>query len=760
MLVQTARRRWAPLILLVGTLLALPAPSAAQTAASSWGYITMRDGVTLRYSVALPPGRGPHPAVVNYAGYSSGTYPDGVSGFAASTFTDRGYAMVGVQARGSGCSGGSYRTLLGKEWADDAREVIDWIAEQPWATSKVGMVGVSFPGVTQWTAARNPSPHLAALVPIASLADPVRDAAGPGGIVQPGFFLLWGGIQNGYMAQGVAGAIAQGDTQCASNVASRGGIEPEHQPLFGQLTQAYEDELTIGKSAARFVHDIKIPTLAMQAWQDEAVGSRVMSELDKMVDPDNLWVIATNGGHDTMCNTCYDTTLKFLDHHLKGKANGWQKTPHTTLLFDSRHDLTGGPVGPVTPAWTLTDANWPPAADQVTLNLHGDGRMDQSVGGSKRSREYAYPRPSPSVYGIYGQGTATGTWQQPPDPTGQLAYTTPPLEHDAIIHGVSSGNLWLRSTATDTDVQVTLTEVRPDGQETYLTRGWLRASHRALDSKRSTALQPYHPHRERDAKPLTPGQPALLRVDIRPFAHAIREGSSLRLIVDAPTGATGTWTFKYLTTPATNTILTDPDHPSSLTFAVLRNKQAKKPLPTCDLVMNEVCRTDTVGVPSGSLTLQADGSTPPAASPRPPGPSATPPASVSRLGLSPKAFRAAARGAPIVARRRRAGTRVGYRLSAGARVRFTIQRSAAGRRVGSRCVKPRRSNRSLRRCPRFVTLRASFSHAGRAGRNSFRFTGRVHRRTLRPGRYRLVATPLAADGRRGRSLRTAFRIVR
>ena len=131
-------------------------------------------------------------------------------------------------------------------------------------------------------------------------------------------------------------------------------------------------------------------------------------------------------------------------------------------------------------------------------------------------------------------------------------------------------------------------------------------------------------------------------------------------------------------------------------------------------------------------------------------------ATASGLGMSPTAFPAAPSGASVA---RRTGTTVRYRLSAAARVRFAVEKPAAGRRVGRRCVAPTRSNRRRPRCKRYVTLPGSFNHNGPSGQNSFRFTGRLRARKLRPGGYRLVATPLGATGSRGRAVRTSFRII-
>jgi DNA-binding beta-propeller fold protein YncE len=108
----------------------------------------------------------------------------------------------------------------------------------------------------------------------------------------------------------------------------------------------------------------------------------------------------------------------------------------------------------------------------------------------------------------------------------------------------------------------------------------------------------------------------------------------------------------------------------------------------------------------------------------------------------------------------RVGANVSYRLSEPATVRFTVERALPGRRVGGRCVKPKRSNRHAQRCTRHQALRGSFTHRDKAGQNSFTFSGRLRARQLQPGLYRLrvVATDRAANKSRPR--RDRFRIVR
>jgi hypothetical protein len=138
---------------------------------------------------------------------------------------------------------------------------------------------------------------------------------------------------------------------------------------------------------------------------------------------------------------------------------------------------------------------------------------------------------------------------------------------------------------------------------------------------------------------------------------------------------------------------------------------------------------------------------------------------LGRIVLANARLRAAARGAsatPAQRRRRRApiGTRVTFRLSEAASVRFTVERARPGKRVGGRCVKPTRRNRKRPRCTRYVRQRGGFTVAAGAGETRFRFTGRLRGRKLRPARYRLVAIATDDTGKRSAPKRARFTIVR
>ena len=130
---------------------------------------------------------------------------------------------------------------------------------------------------------------------------------------------------------------------------------------------------------------------------------------------------------------------------------------------------------------------------------------------------------------------------------------------------------------------------------------------------------------------------------------------------------------------------------------------------------------------------------------------------LTRLRMSPTRFRAARRGPSITSA---VGSRVTYRLSEPARMRFQVERATRGRLVRGRCRRETARNRSRRRCTRYVRLRGSFSHRGREGANSLRFRGRLRGRTIRRGRYRLVARATDPSGNHSRTKRVRFQIVR
>jgi len=156
------------------------------------GYFAVRDGTLLPWQVYLPDpvkwGPGPYPTVLDYSGYEPGTtFFDGL----LPTFVNQGYAVAGVNVRGTACAGGSFDYFEPKEWYD-GYDAIEFLAARAWSNHRVAMVGKSYPGITPAYVAATRPPHLSAIVPCAFFADLYRDVAFPGGIETVVFAGGWG----------------------------------------------------------------------------------------------------------------------------------------------------------------------------------------------------------------------------------------------------------------------------------------------------------------------------------------------------------------------------------------------------------------------------------------------------------------------------------------------------------------------------------------------------------------------------------------
>src|SRR5262245_45939773 len=161
------------------------------TPTSGYGYLTTRDGTTLSVSVVLPgpKDQGPYPAVVEYSGYDPSSPTTGQPQYKLLA-PALGMAWVGVNIRGTGCSGGAYNFFENLQ-SLDGYDAIETVAAQPWSTGRVGMVGISFAGISQLFVARSQPPHLAAITPLSVIDDTWRGTLYPGGIYNNGFAKSW-----------------------------------------------------------------------------------------------------------------------------------------------------------------------------------------------------------------------------------------------------------------------------------------------------------------------------------------------------------------------------------------------------------------------------------------------------------------------------------------------------------------------------------------------------------------------------------------
>ena len=160
-----------------------------------------------------------------------------------------------------------------------------------------------------------------------------------------------------------------------------------------------------------------------------------------------------------------------------------------------------------------------------------------------------------------------------------------------VVIGGGSLDVWVKTLAPDVDLEATVTVVRPGGREVYVQSGWLRASHRRLDARRSSVLLPVHTDLRRDARDMPRATYQKLRIEIPAFAQAFRPGDRLRVTLDAPGGAKPLWAFRTLDHGQRVTVATDRRHPSSLVLSVVPGITVPRQAPPCRSLRSQPCRT-------------------------------------------------------------------------------------------------------------------------------------------------------------------------
>jgi len=640
---------------------------------SGYGYINTRDGTKLSVQVQLPEGSGPFPTLIEYSGYgpSDPTADDVARGsiqpfrFIAALLD---YAYVGVNIRGTGCSGGAF-DYFEKLQSLDGYDIVETVAAQPWA-ARVGMWGISYAGISQLFVAQTRPPHLAAISPLSSIDDTFRATLYPGGIFNDGFALSWAMERqeqnrwpNPVGADWVVAQVSAGDEQCAANQLLRQQnpdllAKIERNPFFPAKGNPDYPEGGEILSPYSFVDRIEVPVFIAGAWQDEQTGGHWPVMLERFSRQVDLRVTATNGTHaDALGPYPLRDLLEFLDFNVAQRvpsipliarlfapalysmifASAGVQLPidrfqgmtyqDARALYDDEDRIhvyweTGAGPGAATPgspepAAQSSYTQWPPAETVATAwYLQPNGQLqstppvvsDEDPLGSD-SYEYdpaAKPRGDFRCPGGGEPNTcrdeiwkATAVYDWRPLPEGKaLSYQSGPLTSEVTMLGSGSVDLWIKSTTVDTDLEVTLSEIRPDGQERYVQNGWLRASHRRLDLTASTELRPRHTHLEADAELLPAGEFIPLRVELFPFGHVFRGGSRLRISIETPGGNRPLWTFDVLERGKkgiSNWIAHSSGRPSRIVLPVVPNVEVPPELPACPRSLrSQPCRAFTI----------------------------------------------------------------------------------------------------------------------------------------------------------------------
>ncbi|MGH2806563.1 MAG: CocE/NonD family hydrolase [Actinomycetota bacterium] len=489
--------------------------------------IRMSDGVRLSAQVQVPEEGKRFPVLINMTPYGPGTY--------YAHFLGDGYAHMNVDIRGTGGSEGALCIFCEREQRD-VYEVVEWAARQKWSNGKVGMYGGSYQGITPLMGASEQPPHLKAIIPAVSLADAYGDIVWHNGIFNVNFVAQWFALQTALSMTGSSPSMDAAD-RVNQRIVAESRLLPWDGPFYRE------------RSVNTKYDDITVPVLHLGGWFD-GFSRGTLDNFSGVASKHNRLIMApcTHKG----CGAPFDPGSEYLgtseppgpsglalykawfDHFLKGKDNGIEDGP--PILF---YDLG-------TKKWAA-DSAWPPKGARLeTFHLSGapsgsnSGVFDGSLvprrpAGNDIEDHYVYD-PTVGVTELFAKwGTVAASphyrADQRPDEMRALTYTTEAMKRPLALAGPMELNFWGATTASDTDWIVKVTDVAPDGSSKLITSGYVRASHRRWDEKRSRPGRPWLPNTS--PAPVPSGKPLEYRVDVWDIAHTITKGHRLRITLSS-----------------------------------------------------------------------------------------------------------------------------------------------------------------------------------------------------------------------------------
>jgi predicted acyl esterase len=467
--------------------------------------VPTRDGTVLRVNVYRPPDGGPFPVLLCAHPYGKDNLPtkkkhgrgysvsiqyrvlrqptrprfSDLTGWEApdpAWWTTRGFAVVNCDLRGGGKSDGVC-SLLSDQEAEDVCDLIEWAAAQPWSTSAVGMIGVSYLAISQWKAAALRPPHLKAIVPWEGFTDPYRDFARTGGILETGFLKMW--------SRGLRAARLKYSL----------GDEAVTRPLRDEWWRALVPDLP----------KIEVPALICGSFSDNNLHSRgAMRAFERISSPERHLYTHRGGKWATFYSaSALDTQLAFLDRHLRGGTSAPQPRVRLEVREDRDHVVE-----------VREEASWPLESTRWTaLHLSDAGLLPGA----------------PDQVGSITFDTRSGG--------ARFGWT---LDADTEITGPMAVRLFVDVQGSDdVDLFVGVEKWRGrryvpfEGSYGFgrdrITSGWLKASMRTLDEAGS---RPFEPSPALDSRnPVQPGQVVQVDIPLGPSATLFRAGEQLRLVV-------------------------------------------------------------------------------------------------------------------------------------------------------------------------------------------------------------------------------------
>lgn len=495
--------------------------------------IEMDDGLVLRADIYRPDDDAKYPVILSYGPYAKGLafqdgypsawdrmaelHPDVTAGSTnkyqnwelvdPEKWVPDGYVCARIDSRGCGRSPGYIDHFSPRE-TQDFYDCIEWAGVQPWSDGQVGLNGISYYGINQWQVASRQPPHLAAMCIWEGAADWYRDMTYHGGI-RCTFWDNWYDMQVKTVQYGLGEngpkSRVTGDLVCGPETLSQDELDANRCDFGGDIASHPLDD-DYHKDRSPIWEKITVPMLSSANWGGQGLHPRGNFEGYVRAASKDKWLESHGIEHWTEFYTDYGIEIqkRFFGHFLKDQDTGWDKQERVQLLvrhidrFEQRMEDD----------WPIPRTEW----TKLYLNLTDLSLDDASAGESTRSYE----------------GLGDG-----------LTFHTPPLTEPMELTGPAASKLFISSATEDADIFLVLRVFDPAGDEvvfqgaidphTPVAQGWLRASHRKLDTEISTDYRPYHTHDEK--QPLTPGEIVELDIEIWPTSIVIPAGYRVGLTV-------------------------------------------------------------------------------------------------------------------------------------------------------------------------------------------------------------------------------------
>ncbi|HZP99909.1 MAG TPA: CocE/NonD family hydrolase [Reyranella sp.] len=536
-------------------------------------YVAMADGCRLAVDVILPNGDATRrwPTVLILTPYIrrfrlkpgvNDVEPSPNSYRYRDMFVPRGYAVVVVDARGTGASFGTRDSFRSPRERADYKTIADWVVAQQWSDGTIGATGISYLGAACDFLASTGHKAVKAIAPLFAVWDTWADNYYPGGMLIKRLALTYDELmlaldhdradlraKFSYFANpALLGPMPVDDDQdgALAREAVKGHLANFRMPDFITEFKCRDDALPYdpGFTSASFspynyLDDIpkEVAVYAISGWMDGAgYANGAISRFLTLPNAERR-VLLGPWDHGARVNASpwrarqepefpvLGEVLRFFDQHLCGRDTGLaQEEPIHYFAVHAEQ-------------WRAAEA-WPPVAGSRTFYtapgktlaaLHPDGGSsdwfvaDFAAGSGTQTRYERIAGIDATNYYDDWQGREAKL----------LSFTTPPLDEALEIAGHPVVSLWLASSEPDAAVFAYLSELEADGDVRYVTEGVLRAIHRAEAPapRNYRATWPWRSFSRQAIKPMPIGEPQLLRFALLPTAWRFAKGSRIRLSI-------------------------------------------------------------------------------------------------------------------------------------------------------------------------------------------------------------------------------------